>query len=118
VDAVEVLAAKYAGDWPAWAHRKIAAMMRADGHEVSTSTVQRALRRRRRRRRRGLRGRGLQLPVAIGRIANPGRCCAGKCSGTRRPNAIGSGRPIFSEFETTGGGLWRICAVIDYATEY
>jgi hypothetical protein len=27
-------------------HRKIAAMMRADGHQVSTSTVQRALRRR------------------------------------------------------------------------
>ncbi|MFI5615383.1 integrase core domain-containing protein [Amycolatopsis sp. NPDC051903] len=24
----------------------------------------------------------------------------------------------FSEFETTGGGIWRICAVIDYATQY
>jgi putative transposase len=24
----------------------------------------------------------------------------------------------FSEFETAGGGIWRICAVIDYATEY
>ncbi|MFD8245575.1 hypothetical protein [Nocardia sp. NPDC059691] len=24
----------------------------------------------------------------------------------------------FSEFETTGGGIWRICAVIDYATKY
>lgn len=22
----------------------------------------------------------------------------------------------FSEFETSGGGIWRICAVIDYAT--
>ena len=38
--------AEYAADWPAWGHRKIAAMMRADGHQVSTSTVQRALRRR------------------------------------------------------------------------
>lgn len=46
VDAAEVLAAKYASDWPAWGHRKIAAMMRADGHIVSTSTVERALRRR------------------------------------------------------------------------
>jgi hypothetical protein len=24
----------------------------------------------------------------------------------------------FSEFETAGGGTWRICAVIDYATKY
>ena len=45
VDAIDVLAAKYAADWPAWGHRKVAAMMRADGHAVSTSTVQRALRR-------------------------------------------------------------------------
>src|SRR4051794_1295561 len=46
VDAVEAVAAKYAADWPAWGHRKIAALMRADGHAVSTSTVERALRRR------------------------------------------------------------------------
>jgi hypothetical protein len=46
VDAVEAVSANYAGDWPAWGHRKIAAMMRADGHQVSTSTVERALRRR------------------------------------------------------------------------
>ena len=24
----------------------------------------------------------------------------------------------FCEFETTRGGIWRICAVIDYATKY
>ena len=24
----------------------------------------------------------------------------------------------FSEFETTAAGIWRICAVIDYATKY
>ena len=46
VDATEALAAKYAADWPVWGHRKIAAMMRADGHQASTSTVERALRRR------------------------------------------------------------------------
>lgn len=46
VDAIEAVAAKYAADWPDWGHRKIAAMRRADGHQVSTSTVQRALRRR------------------------------------------------------------------------
>jgi len=52
VDGVEAVAAKYAGAWPAWGHRKIAALMRVDGHVVSTSTVERALRRR-----------GLLLPV-------------------------------------------------------
>jgi len=46
VDLLEPVAAKYAEDWPAWGHRKIAAMMRADGHQMSTSTVERALRRR------------------------------------------------------------------------
>ncbi|HEV2921205.1 MAG TPA: hypothetical protein VG673_18480 [Actinomycetota bacterium] len=24
----------------------------------------------------------------------------------------------FSEFETARGGIWRICAVVDYATKY
>ena len=24
----------------------------------------------------------------------------------------------FSEFESARGGIWRICAVIDYATKY
>jgi hypothetical protein len=46
VHQVEAVAAKYAADWPAWGHRKIAAMMRVGGHQVSTSTVERALRRR------------------------------------------------------------------------
>jgi len=54
VDSVEAVSAKYAGAWPAWGHRKIAALMRADGHAVSTSTVERALRRR-----------GLLLPVGL-----------------------------------------------------
>ena len=35
VESVEALAAKYAADWPAWGHRKIAALMRADGHDVN-----------------------------------------------------------------------------------
>ncbi|QBJ95279.1 hypothetical protein ERC79_04420 [Rhodococcus sp. ABRD24] len=54
VDRYEALSAKYAQDWPAWGHRKIAALMRADGHAVSDSTVERALRRR-----------GLLLPVGF-----------------------------------------------------
>lgn len=46
VDVIEAAAAKYVAEWPAWGHRKIAAMMRADGYQLSTSTVERALRRR------------------------------------------------------------------------
>ena len=38
--------AKYAEEWPAWGYRKVAALMRADGYEVTNSSVQRALRRR------------------------------------------------------------------------
>lgn len=105
-DAIEVLAAKYAADWPAWGHRKIAAMMRADGHDASTSSVQRALRRR-----------GLLLPRGYR---------ADRRSWARLRRQVFHDPPTernrvwqtdFSEFETTGGGIWRICAVIDYATK-
>ena len=102
VDAIEAVAAKYAADWPAWGHRKIAAMMRADGHQVSTSTVQRALRRR-----------GLLLPTGFR---------ADRRSWARLRKRVFRDPPRqrnwvwqmdFSEFETARGGIWRICAVID-----
>ncbi|MFF3574865.1 hypothetical protein ACFYXQ_44690 [Nocardia jiangxiensis] len=83
VDRFEPVAAKYAEEWPAWGHRKIAALMRADGYEVSTSTAQRALRRR-----------GLLLPQGIGRTVSRGRCCGARCSMIRRRNVIESGKPI------------------------
>lgn len=107
VDPIEAVAAKYAAEWPAWGHRKIAAMMRADGHQVSTSTVERALRRR-----------GLLLPVGYR---------ADRRSWLRLRKRVFRDPPRernrvwqmdFSEFETAGGGTWRICAVIDYATKY
>jgi putative transposase len=107
VDQVEAVAAKYAADWPAWGHRKIAAMMRVDGHQVSTSTVERALRRR-----------GLLLPSVFR---------ADRRSWSRLRKRVFRDPPRernrvwqmdFSEFETARGGIWRICAVIDYATKY
>jgi len=107
VDAVEALAAKYAEAWPAWGHRKIAALMRADGHTVSTSTVERALRRR-----------GLLLPV--GYRADRKSWAVLRRRVFRDPptqhNRVW--QMDFSEFETSSGGIWRICAVIDYATKY
>ncbi|MEV5541908.1 IS3 family transposase [Saccharopolyspora shandongensis] len=46
MEAIEPIVEKYAQDWPAWGHRKIYALMRAGGHDVSASTVERAMRRR------------------------------------------------------------------------
>lgn len=106
-DAIEVAAAKYAGDWPAWGHRKIAALMRADGYAVSTSTVERALRRR-----------GLLLPRGFRADRKSFAALRRQVfmdPPTRRNRVWQSD---FSEFETSTGGIWRICAVIDYASKY
>lgn len=107
VDQYEAIAAKYAQDWPAWGHRKIAALMRADGHAVSDATVRRALARR-----------DLLLPQGFR---------ADRKAWSRLRKRVFADPPTernrvwqtdFSEFETTGGGIWRISAVIDYATKY
>jgi putative transposase len=107
VDAAEALAAKYASDWPAWGHRKIAAMMRADDHTVSTSTVERALRRR-----------GLLLPRGFRADRKSWAALRRKVFRDPPTERNRVWQTDFSEFETTGGGIWRICAVIDYATKY
>ena len=97
VDGIEAAAVKYAADWPAWGHRKIAALMRVDGYQVSTSTVQRTLRRR-----------DLLLPVGF-------RADRRSWAGLRRQVFHDPPRERnrvwqtdFSEFETTAGGIWRI----------
>jgi putative transposase len=108
VDRIEALAAKYASDWPAWGHRKIAALMRADGHEVSTSTVQRALRRR-----------NLLLPQWFRADRKSWAVLRRKVFRDDPPthrNRVW--QTDFSEFETSSGGIWRICSAIDYATKY
>ena len=107
VDGIEALAAKYASDWPAWGHRKIAAMMRADGHQVSTSTVERALRRRGLLLQRGFRADRKSWTALRRKVFHD--------PPTERNRVW---QTDFSEFETPSGGIWRICAVIDYATKY
>jgi hypothetical protein len=42
VEVIEPVAAKYATDWPAWGHRKVHALMTADGHQAS-ARVKRAM---------------------------------------------------------------------------
>jgi transposase InsO family protein len=107
VDRIEALAAKYAETWPAWGYRKIAAMMRADGHEVTNSSVQRALRRR-----------GLLLPQGFRADRKSWAALRRKVFRDPPTERNRVWQTDFSEFETTNGGIWRICAVIDYVTKY
>jgi putative transposase len=107
VDRIEAVAAKYAEAWPAWGYRKIAALMRADGHQVTNSSVARALRRR-----------GLLLPQGFRADRKSWAMLRRKVFHDPPTERNRVWQTDFSEFETTTGGIWRICAVIDYATKY
>ena len=82
-------------------------MMRADGHEVSTSTVPRALRRR-----------GLLLPQGFRADRKSWAKLLRRASRDPPTERNRVWQTDFSEFETTSGGIWRISAVVDYATKY
>src|SRR5437667_6958087 len=64
VDALEPVAASYAATFAAWGHRKLWVLLHADGHQVSMSSVVRALARR-----------GLLLPqrYQVGRLVPSSR---------------------------------------------
>jgi transposase InsO family protein len=81
--------------------------MRADGYQVSTSTVERALRRGGLLLPRGYRADRKSWAVIRRRVFED--------APTERNRVW---QTDFSEFETSAGGIWRICAVIDYATKY
>jgi putative transposase len=107
VETVEPVAAKYAADWPAWGHRKIHALMAADGHLTSASTVERAMRRR------GL----LQSVDYAGQRRELAKARkAAFASPPVRPNQVW--QLDFSEYETTTGGIWRLAGVTDYFSKY
>jgi len=106
VDLIEEQAAATAHRWSAWGHRKIWAMLRADGVRVSRSSVERALRRR-----------GLLLAL---RYQTERRQLALVRRATfvdppARRNRVW--QMDFTEFETTRGGTWRLAGVLDYATK-
>jgi putative transposase len=105
--AVEATVIKHAEQHPAWGHRKVWAMSRFDGQLVSQATVLRIMRRR-----------GLLLPAAYQRERR-------ELAAARRavfvvpptgPNQVW--QLDFSEFETTGGGIWRIAGCADYWSKY
>ncbi len=105
VDAIEEAAAEQAHRWSAWGHRKIWAMLRADGVRVSRSSVLRALARR-----------DLLLPVryqAERRQLAVARRALFVAAPTRRNRVW---QTDFTEYETSRGGTWRLSPVVDYAT--
>lgn len=106
VDAIEEQAAQTAYRWSAWGHRKIWAMLRADGVRVSRSSVLRALARR-----------DLLMPVryqAERRQLAVARRALFVAAPTRRNRVW---QTDFTEYETSRGGTWRIAPVVDYATK-
>ena len=107
VDRIEPAVAKYAAAWPAWGHRKIAAIAAADGCDVgSPSSVKRAMARR-----------DLLQPVRYQaerrQLAQARR--EAFVEAPVQPNRVW--QADFTQFETTTEGTWRLCAVVDYATK-
>ncbi len=103
VDRIEDAAASKAHAHSAWGHRKITAMLKADGIGVSPSSVERALRRR-----------GLLLPARYlaDRRENAKRRRERFLDPPTRRNRVW--QMDFSRYETTRGGSWNISAVMDY----
>lgn len=92
---------------PAWGHRKIWAMVRHEGHRVSQSTVLRILAEE-----------GLLLKADYQRerrqLAKQRK--AAFASTPSGPNQVW--QFDFSEYETTGGGTWRVAGIADYYSKY
>jgi transposase InsO family protein len=106
-ETVEAYVVKHAEAHPAWGHRKIWALCRFDGHQVSPSTVERILRRR-----------GLLQPRdhtgEVRQLAQARR--AAFCEPPSGPNQVW--QLDFTEVETTTGGTWRIAGCADYWAKY
>jgi transposase InsO family protein len=106
VDALTEPAADQAHTWSAWGHRKIWAMLRADGVHVSQSSVYRALKRQ-----------GLLQPAryhAERRAWAADRKKAFVTTPTRRNRVW---QTDFTRIEISSGSAWWIAPVADYAVK-
>ncbi len=102
-DRVEPVAIAYADRFPAWGHRKIAMLMRIDGHHAPDSTVLRALKRT---------GRVLPVDYQAERRQHAEARRAAFVVPPSGPNQVW--QLDFTEFETRQGGTWRIGGIADY----
>jgi putative transposase len=105
-DLVEPVAVDYADRFPAWGHRKLAMLMRVDGHHAPDSTVLRALRR-------SGRVQPIDYQAERRQLAEARR--AAFVVPPTGPNQVW--QLDFSEFETRHGGTWRISGVADYCSK-
>ena len=102
-DRVEPVAITYADRFPAWGHRKIAMLMRVDGHRGPDSTVLRALKRT---------GRVLPVDYQAERRQQAQARRAAFVVPPSGPNQVW--QLDFSEFESRHGGTWRTGGIADY----
>ena len=104
-DRIEQPAAQLALEWPAWGHRKIWALLEADGFHASQATVRRALK-----------ARALLQPPAAGRerreLARRRKAAFGRVAARR--NRVW--QTDFTEHETLAG-VWQLGGVVDYVAK-
>jgi transposase InsO family protein len=106
-ESVEAIVVKHAEAHPAWGHRKVWAMTRFEGHQVSPATVLRIMRRR-----------GLLLEAAYQRERRQ-LAAARKAAFVTPPAGANQVWQLdFSEFETATGGTWRLAGCRDYWSKY
>jgi transposase InsO family protein len=107
VDALEDVAEAKAHKYSAWGHRKIWAMLRADGYQVSQSSVKRAMSRR--------------------DLLQPRRYHAEVRALAKARRAVFTTPPVrrnrvwqtdFSEYETEHGGFWQLSGYVDYTAKF
>lgn len=100
---IEQPARELALRWPAWGHRKIWALLCADGHRASPATVERALR-------------DHALLQPDGRMRERRQLARARRSAFVDPPARRNRvwQTDFSELETLGAGVWQLGGLVDY----
>ena len=102
-DRIDGAARDMALAWPAWGHRKIWALLVAEGHEASPATVERALR-------------DHALLQHAGRMRERRQLARARRAAFVDPPARRNRvwQTDFSELETTGQGVWQLGGLVDY----